>query len=128
MLIVLKLLDKYRKNVEELGSKEGLEKLNVIRSDFQSIIHVDYSARIQTMNKFTNEKFNELLNNFYNKTGCPMLINTSFNINNEPIVNSIEDAYKCFMVTDIDILVCNNYLLIKKIKLINNFYKILLNK
>ncbi len=114
MLIVLKLLDKYRKNVEELGSKEGLEKLNVIRSDFQSIIHVDYSARIQTMNKFTNEKFNELLNNFYNKTGCPMLINTSFNINNEPIVNSIEDAYKCFMVTDIDILVCNNYLLIKE--------------
>ena len=66
------------------------------------------------MNKFTNEKFNELLNNFYNKTGCPMLINTSFNINNEPIVNSIEDAYKCFMVTDIDILVCNNYLLIKE--------------
>ncbi len=113
MLIVLKFLEKFRKNQEKLKNENGFKKLDIIRSDFQSVTHVDYSARVQSVSKETNERLYNLLKAFNNKTDCPMLINTSFNINNEPIVNSVEDAYKCFMVTDIDLLVCNNFILQK---------------
>ena len=111
MLIVLDLIKKFRNNEEVLNKTEGFKKLDILRSDFQSITHVDYSARLQTVSKESNFKLYKLLNEFYLKTKCPILINTSFNINNEPIVNDIYDAYKCFLTTDIDILVCNNFLL-----------------
>ena len=91
----------------------GIDKLNVTRSSIPSVTHVDYSARIQTVHKETNHKYYKLLKKFKENTGCPVLVNTSFNVRGEPIVCSVEDAYKCFMGTDIDILVCENYILFK---------------
>ena len=91
--------------------KKGFDKLEVRRSSLQAVTHVDYSARVQSVKKKQNEKFYNLINNFYQKTGIPMIVNTSFNINNEPLVCTVEDAYKCFMITDLDYLVCGNYLL-----------------
>ena len=92
----------------------GIEKLNVKRSSIPAVTHVDYSARIQTVHKETNTKYYKLLKKFKEITGCPLLVNTSFNIRGEPIVCSIEDAYKCFMGTNLDILVCENYILFKE--------------
>ena len=76
--------------------------------------HVDYSARIQTVHKETNPKFYKLIKNFKEITNCPVLVNTSFNIRGEPIVCSIEDAFKCFMGTNLDILAIGNFILRKK--------------
>ena len=92
----------------------GIDKLNIKRSSIPSVTHVDYSARIQTVHKETNQKYYKLLKNFKENTGCPILVNTSFNIRGEPIVCSDEDAFKCFMGTNIDILVCENYILFKE--------------
>ena len=83
----------------------GINKLNIKKSTLPAITHVDYSARIQTVHKETNHKFYNLLKKFKEKTGCPVLINTSFNIRGEPIVCTVEDAYNCFMGTGLDILV-----------------------
>jgi carbamoyltransferase len=91
----------------------GIEKLNVTRSDIPAVTHVDYSARIQTVSSKTNPQYHKLIKRFYEKTGCPVLANTSFNIRGEPIVCSPEDAYKCFMGTDLDILVIDNFFLKK---------------
>ncbi|MDT8447863.1 MAG: carbamoyltransferase [bacterium] len=91
----------------------GIEKLNVPRSDIPAVTHVDYSARLQTVHQETNPAFYGLLEQFENKTGCPVLINTSFNVRGEPIVSSPEDAYRCFMRTEMDYLVVENYLLEK---------------
>jgi len=91
----------------------GIEKLNIPRSELPAITHVDYSARIQTVHKETNPKFYALLDAFDNKTGCPVLVNTSFNVRGEPIVNTVEDAYRCFMRTEMDYLVLENFLLSK---------------
>ena len=84
----------------------GIDKLNVVRSSIPAVTHVDYSARIQTVEKEKNQRYYKLISKFKELTGCPILINTSFNIRGEPIVCSIEDAFKCFMGTDLDILVC----------------------
>ena len=92
----------------------GIDKLNVKRSSIPAVTHVDYSARIQTVHKETNPKYYKLLQNFKKITDCPIIINTSFNVRGEPIVCSIEDAFKCFMGTDLDILVCENYILYKE--------------
>ena len=92
----------------------GIDKLNVKRSSIPAVTHVDYSARIQTVHKETNTKYYKLLKKFKEITGCPLLVNTSFNIRGEPIVCSIEDSFKCFMGTDLDILVCENYILYKE--------------
>ncbi len=92
----------------------GIDKLNISRSIVPSITHIDYSARIQTVNKNFNRRYYDLLSLFYERTGCPILINTSFNIRGEPIVCSPTDAFKCFMGTELDILVIENYLLIKE--------------
>ena len=92
----------------------GFEKLNQLRSIVPAITHVDYSARIQTVHKDTNSKFYAVIEKFYKKTGCPLVVNTSFNIRGEPIVCSPEDAFKCFMGTDLDILAVGNFLLIKE--------------
>jgi len=91
----------------------GIEKLNVPRSEIPAVTHVDYSARIQTVHAGTNPRFHALLSAFERKTGCPVLVNTSFNVRGEPIVCSPEDAYRCFMRTEMDYLVLENYLLAK---------------
>ena len=92
----------------------GIEKLNIKRSSIPAITHVDYSARIQTVHKETNPFFYELLLKFYENTNCPVLVNTSFNIRGEPIVCTPTDAYKCFMGTELDLLVVGNYILKKE--------------
>ncbi len=92
----------------------GLEKLNVERSDVPAITHIDYSARIQSVNIHDNPKYHKLLKTFEEKTGCPVIVNTSFNVRGEPIVESPMDAYKCFMRTEMDYLVMGDYILNKK--------------
>ena len=92
----------------------GIEKLNIKRSEIPAVTHVDYSARIQTVHKETNMRYYNLLEKFKEITNCPILVNTSFNVRGEPIVCSIEDAYKCFMGTDLDLLVCGNFILHKE--------------
>jgi carbamoyltransferase len=92
----------------------GIDKLNVSRSSIPAVTHIDYSARIQTVHKETNYKYYNLIKRFKDMTGCPILVNTSFNVRGEPIVCSIEDAYNCFIGTNIDILVCNNFVLYKE--------------
>ena len=102
----------------------GIERLNLKRSSIPAVTHVDYSARIQTVHRETNPRYYELLKNFKKITNCPILVNTSFNIRGEPIVCSVEDAFKCFMGTELDILVCENFVLQKKDQdknLINNY-------
>ena len=92
----------------------GIDKLNIKRSSIPAVTHVDYSSRIQTVHKETNKLYYDLINSFFKKTGCPILVNTSFNIRGEPIVCSPRDAFNCFMGTDLDILVIENFLLFKK--------------
>ena len=92
----------------------GIEKLNVKRSSVPAITHVDYSARIQTVHKNTNPKYHKLISKFKEITGCPILVNTSFNVRGEPIVNTPEDAFNCFMGTDLDKLIIGNCYLDKK--------------
>ena len=92
----------------------GIDKLRINRSKIPSITHVDYSARIQTVSKSTNPRYHDLISKFFVKTGCPVVINTSFNVRGEPIVCTPRDAYTCFMRTEMDFLVVNNYILDKK--------------
>lgn len=98
---------------DEEHKKWGIEKLNVVRSDIPAITHVDYSARLQTVHKETNPRYHKLISKFKEKTGCAVIINTSFNVRGEPIVCTPKDAYKCFMRTDMDYLVLGNYILRK---------------
>jgi carbamoyltransferase len=91
----------------------GIDKLNVPRSVVPAITHVDYSARLQTVHESTNPRYYRLIKAFFNKTGCPLIINTSFNVRGEPIVCTPEDAYRCFMRTDMDALVLENFVLLK---------------
>lgn len=91
----------------------GIEKLHVPRSQIPAVTHVDYSARIQTVHEDTNPRFYRLLDTFERNTGCPVLVNTSFNVRGEPIVNTPEDAYRCFMRTEMDCLVLENVILYK---------------
>jgi carbamoyltransferase len=92
----------------------GIDKLNVKRSSIPSVTHVDYSARIQTVHKETNPIFHKLIEEFEKITKYPVLVNTSFNVRGEPIVCSVTDAFNCFMGTDLDVLVCNNFILYKQ--------------
>jgi len=91
----------------------GLEKLSVVRSEVPAITHVDYSARIQSVNKKTNPRYHEMLTKLNDKYGCPIIVNTSFNVRGEPIVCTPKDAYLCFMRTEMDYLIMGNYLLNK---------------
>jgi carbamoyltransferase len=93
---------------------KGFDLLSFKRSDIPAVTHVDYSARVQSVNKNQNINFYSLIEEFRKITGIPILINTSFNIRGEPMVSSIEDAFKCFMGTNIDILVCEKFLVLKK--------------
>ncbi len=92
----------------------GIDKLNIPRSQIPAVTHVDYSARVQTVHPETNPRFYHLLDAFENRTGCPVLVNTSFNVRGEPIVNTPEDAYRCFMRTEMDYLVMENILIDKR--------------
>ncbi len=92
----------------------GIDKLNVPRSDIPAVTHVDYSARIQTVHRETNARFHALLTRFKEATGCPVIVNTSFNVRGEPIVCTPEDAFRCFMGTDVELLVIGNCLLRKE--------------
>jgi len=92
----------------------GIDKLNVSRSSVPAITHVDYSARIQTVHVDTNPRYHAVISKFKKKTGCPLIVNTSFNVRGEPIVCSPTDAFKCFMGNELDLLVIGNYLLIKE--------------
>lgn len=92
----------------------GIEKLNVKRSELPAITHVDYSARVQTVHHDTNPRYYDLLKAFDARTDCAVLVNTSFNVRGEPIVCTPDDAYRCFMRTEMDYLVVNDFLLNKK--------------
>jgi carbamoyltransferase len=104
-----KLLDSDRKK-----DLIGLDRLNSPKSQIPAVTHVDYSARIQTVSKETNLRFYNLLKQFQNITGCPVLINTSFNVRGEPIVYTPEDAVQCFQRTEMDYLVIENFILSKE--------------
>ena len=105
--------DKVIKMNKEEEKLFGIEKLNIKRSTIPAVTHVDYSARIQTVNQNTNQRYFNLISKFNEKTGCPVLINTSFNVRGEPIVNTPKDAFNCFMGTELDTLVIGNFFLEK---------------
>ncbi len=113
MLFVAKLLNEKRFISHEYQNEEE-DVLNQIKSYVPAVTHLDYSSRIQTVDQTSSEKFYELIKFFFKKTGCPILVNTSFNIRGEPIVCSTEDAFKCFMGTNLDMLVIENFILYKK--------------
>jgi len=106
--------DKTIKMTKDQKNLFGIDKLNVKRSEIPAVTHVDYSARIQTVHKETNEKYFRLIQKFKEKTNCPILVNTSFNVRGEPIVNTPQDAFNCFMGTDLDKLAIGNCYLDKK--------------
>ncbi|MFW2555396.1 carbamoyltransferase [Aliarcobacter butzleri] len=101
---------------DEENNLFGIEKLNIVRSEIPAVTHIDYTARIQTVHKRTNLRYHKLISKFEEKTECPVLINTSFNVRGEPIVCSPEDSYRCFMRTEIDILVIDNFILYKQLQ------------
>ena len=92
----------------------GIEKLNIPRSNLPAITHVDYSARVQTVSNETKPRYYGLIKAFKKRTGCPMVVNTSFNVRGEPIVCTPQDAYRCFMRTEMDVLVLQNQILFKE--------------
>lgn len=109
MLLVADVHKKHQKHMTAEQSKLfGIEKLNVPRSEIPAVTHVDYSARVQTVHAETNPKYHSLIKKFKEKTGCPVVVNTSFNVRGEPIVCTPEDAFRCLMGTEIDVLVIGN--------------------
>ena len=114
MLLVGQVKERHRRKMTESEqSLFGIEKLNVQRSSIPAVTHVDYSARVQTVHETTNPRFHRLLRQFKSDTGCPVLVNTSFNVRGEPIVCTPEDAFRCFMGTDIETLAIGNCFLRK---------------
>jgi carbamoyltransferase len=114
MLIVADVREeKRRRMTSDEQALFGIEKLNVSRSEIPAVTHVDYSARIQTVHADTNPLFHQLLTRFKALTGCPILVNTSFNVRGEPIVCTPEDAFRCFMGNELDMLVVGNCVLQK---------------
>ncbi len=113
MLLVAPFRAERRLATEETNSMFGIEKLNVPRSDIPAVTHVDYSARVQTIDRVRNPLVHQLLTRFHQLTGCAVMINTSFNVRSEPIVCTPLDAYRCFMMTDMDALVVGKHLLVK---------------
>ena len=101
---------------EEQQSLFGIQKLNVPRSEIPAVTHIDYSARIQTVHADTNPRYYRLLSEFKRRTGCPVLVNTSFNVRGEPIVCTPEDAFRCFMGSEIEVLAIGNCLLRKELQ------------
>jgi carbamoyltransferase len=112
MLMVAQIKDDKKNNVPD--DCEGFEKLKMIRSQVPAVTHVDYSARVQTVSRDDNPLYYDTIHAFYRKTGCPIIINTSFNVRGEPLVLAPRDAYKCFMRTEMDYLIMGSFLLNKK--------------
>ena len=116
MLMVSKIKADKRLNSNLLKDCEGLDKIKILRSKIQSVTHVDYSSRIQTVHEDTNKKFYDLIKLYKEKTGIPLIINTSFNIRGEPIVNTPKEAINCFLGTGMDVLIIENYILKKELQ------------
>ena len=115
MLLVANInSDKKIEMTNEQKKLFGIDKLNIKRSDIPAVTHIDYSARIQTVTKDKNKRYYDLISKFKEKTGCPVIVNTSFNVRGEPIVNTPTDAFNCFMGTELDYLVIGNCILDKK--------------
>ena len=115
MLLVADVARQHRREMTQVEqARFGIEKLNVPRSSIPAVTHVDYSARIQTVHRETNPRYHALLSAFKKRTGCPVLVNTSFNVRGEPIVCTPEDAFRCLMGTDLDVLVAENCVLSKE--------------
>ena len=112
MLLVYPVSKGHRREIGAVG-KTGIDLLKVTRSDIPAVTHVDYSARVQTVDRERNPRFRRLLEEFHKKTGCPLLINTSFNVRGEPIVCTPQDAYRCFLATEMDVLVLENFVVHK---------------
>ena len=114
MLLVADVKQELRKEMTDQEKKLfGIDKLNVSRSSIPAVTHVDYSARVQTVDKKTNPLYHSLIREFQTITGCPILVNTSFNVRGEPIVCTPSDAFRCFMGTDLDFLVIGSFILDK---------------
>lgn len=113
MLIVAGVQPAHRRSAET-SAEAGVARVREVRSDIPAVTHVDYSARIQTVDSERNPRLHQLLEAFAGKTGCPVLINTSFNVRSEPIVCTPTDAYRCFMATDMDVLVLGDHILLKE--------------
>jgi carbamoyltransferase len=114
MLLVADVKEEHRVEMTEAEQQLfGIDKLNIARSTIPAVTHVDYSARIQTVHAETNPKYHQLITKFKELTGCPILVNTSFNVRGEPIVCSPEDAFNCLMGTELDVLAIGNCLLKK---------------
>ncbi len=112
MLLVADVIEDQRRELtEEEESLWGIAKLNTVRSEIPAVTHVDYSARVQTVRRETNPLYWEIIEAFRKITGCPVIVNTSFNVRGEPIVCSPQDSYRCFMRTEMDYLVLENFLL-----------------
>jgi len=114
MLLVAPVTTSHRRASAGDTALFGIDKLNKIRSDIPAVTHVDHSARIQTLTRERNGMIYEVVKAFDDLTGCPVMINTSFNIRGEPMVNTIQEAYRCFMMTEMDVLVLQNHVLIKE--------------
>jgi carbamoyltransferase len=115
MLLVAGVAPRRRRPLTEgEQSLKGFDALRAMRSEVPAVTHVDYSARLQTVHRETNPRFHALLSRFKQRTGCPVLVNTSFNVRGEPIVCTPEDAFRCFMGTDIDLLAIGDCLLLKE--------------
>jgi carbamoyltransferase len=112
MLLVAPLAEDKRLPVDDGAS--GLDRLKAIRSQVPAITHVDYSARVQTVDEKRHGRYYRLIKRFKEKTGCPVIINTSFNVRSEPIVCSPDHAYRCFMACNMDVLVLENFVLLKE--------------
>jgi carbamoyltransferase len=113
MLLVADVAQDKRLQVSD-NDAEGLDKLKVIRSEVPAITHVDNSARVQTVDPVRHKRLHRLMRRYEERTGCPVMINTSFNVRGEPIVCTPEHAYHCFMGTEMDVLVLENFLLKKE--------------
>ena len=114
MLLVSDISSEKIQMNDEQNKLFGIDKLNIKRSEIPAVTHVDYSARIQTVTKNTNQRYYDLISRFKQLTGCPVIVNTSFNVRGEPIVCSPTDAFNCFMGTELDYLVIGNCVLDKK--------------
>ncbi len=114
MLLVAQVHPDKRTEVTDHGGLEGLDRLKLPRSEIPAVTHVDGSARLQTVDEDRHPRYAKLIGAFEKRTGCPVVINTSFNVRGEPIVCSLEDAYRCFMATEMDALVLEDYLLLKE--------------
>jgi carbamoyltransferase len=106
--------NRQKKMTEEQSALFGIERLNIVRSEIPAVTHVDYSARVQTVSEDTNPKYHALLTKFNELTGCPVVANTSFNVRGEPIVCTPEDAFRCFMGSEMEVLTIGNQILYKE--------------